>query len=196
MALGVAASDGERVLDLGCGSGHTTVELAARTGGRPRWIASDRSAAAIRSASATFEHSGIEVAVVSADGARLPFRARSLDVVLAFMVFQHLDRPDGVLGEIDRVLGDGGRLAVVVPGRWSVASATSLVRRTLGWWPYDPRNFAARDLRALLAPRFDVRALRTFHLGFDRPVSALADRTLGAFLPSWGRYLAALCRKR
>ena len=71
-----------------------------------------------------------------------------------------------------------------------------VVRRAAGWWPYDPRTYSANELRALLAPRFDVAALRAFPLAFDRPVEAVVDRVLGALVPAWGRYLVARCRSR
>jgi SAM-dependent methyltransferase len=195
-ALRFEAGEGDRVLDLGCGSGHNTVEIAARTRARARWIACDRSAVATRAARTTFDGAGLDAAVLAADAVHLPFRTSSIDAVLAFMVLHHLPRSDDALAEIDRVLADGGRLGVVVPGRWSLASATSAVRKAAGLWPYDQRTYTARALRAELEMRFEIQAVRAFHLGFDRPVTARADRALGAAIPAWGRYLVALCGKR
>jgi SAM-dependent methyltransferase len=146
-ALRFEAGEGDRVLELGCGSGHNTLEIAARTRARARWIACDRSSVATRAAWTTFDGAGLDAAVLAADAVQLPFRASSIDAVLAFMVLHHLPRSDDALAEIDRVLADGDRLGVVVPGRWSLASATSAVRRAADSGP----TISGRTRRALRA---------------------------------------------
>lgn len=111
---------GGRVLDLGCGEGQIARALAA-TGcavvgvdPTPGQIAgavnrSDGPEGAEGSATAT-AWSSPHYARAQAES--LPFADRSFDAVVVALVLEHLDDLDGVLAEIARVLGPGGRLAL------------------------------------------------------------------------------------
>lgn len=113
---------GDRVLDLGCGSGRHAF-AAYRHGARV--VALDRSeegledVAAFLGAMATDgQASDAATAVVlQGDGLRLPFADASFDVVIAAEIFEHLPDDTSVMDEVNRVLKGGGRLAVSVP-RW------------------------------------------------------------------------------
>jgi SAM-dependent methyltransferase len=108
------AGRGRRVLDLACGSGALTRELAGeRTpdGGRvhPLVVGIDRSMAELRVA----RRRG-EVPVLRADATALPFGDHIFDAVvcsMGLMVVQPLDR---ALAECARVLRPGGMLAATV----------------------------------------------------------------------------------
>lgn len=52
---------------------------------------------------------------VVADGKSLPFKERSFDLVIAEMVLEHVDDPDKVLNEANRVLKKNGILYVTIP---------------------------------------------------------------------------------
>ncbi|HEX2132835.1 MAG TPA: class I SAM-dependent methyltransferase [Actinophytocola sp.] len=114
------------VADVGCGTGSLTALLSA-AGHTVHGL--DRSAAmlaaAVRKTSAAF---------VRADAAAPPFRAGSVDVVLARHVLWALPDPDSALVRWVRLLRPGGRL-VLVEGRWStgagirLAECRTLVRR-------------------------------------------------------------------
>jgi SAM-dependent methyltransferase len=156
------------------------------------WVASDRSPVAAGRARRQLANT----AVVRADALRLPFADESFDVVLACMVLHHLADAGTALGEIERVLVPGGLLFAVVPGTRSLASISNALRRAADLPPYDRRRYSPIQLSAALEPQFAVRATAIAHLGFDRPISALADRALGSFVPLWGRYLVARCAKR
>jgi SAM-dependent methyltransferase len=115
LRMGVRA--GDRVLDLGCGDGRFTEELA-RVGAKP--IGVDVAQAAVDRARAG--HPELEFRLVPIDGP-LPFDDVSFDVVWASEVIEHVADTARWLSEVRRVLVPRGRLALTTPshGRLRVA---------------------------------------------------------------------------
>jgi trans-aconitate 2-methyltransferase len=97
--------DGERILDIGCGSGRLTMALADRAPGAAV-LAVDRSPAMVWEARRSFAG---RIPVVQADGARLPFRI-GFDAVFSTATFHWIPDHGRLFAEIRRVLGRGGRL--------------------------------------------------------------------------------------
>jgi SAM-dependent methyltransferase len=89
-------------LDLGCGEGHNTRLLAERGA---RIVALDIAESFLEAAAAR-DHQGGRYLL--GDGAALPFRASSFDVVTAFMSLMDVADPEPVLREVARVLRPGG----------------------------------------------------------------------------------------
>lgn len=101
---------GQRLLDVGCGPGNLTVELAALVA-PGQTIGIDVSASVVEAATNDAgEGDGLTFRVADTYG--LPFENGSFDVVNAHQVLQHLADPPAALGEMHRVLVDGGTLAV------------------------------------------------------------------------------------
>lgn len=92
----------ERVLDVGCGEGQ--VARRAAEGGAvvvgvdPTWA--QLSVALRRGGGPRYS---------SALASALPFRTGAFDAVVACLVFEHINDVDLALGEVSRVLADGGR---------------------------------------------------------------------------------------
>jgi SAM-dependent methyltransferase len=94
------------LLDVGCGPGTITVDLASRVA-PGRVLGLDASADVIATAPAD---AGVDFAV--GDIYRLNLPDESFDVVHAHQVLQHLSDPVAALGEMYRVLRPNGLLAV------------------------------------------------------------------------------------
>lgn len=100
---------GASVLDVGCGPGTITADLAARVA-PGRVVGVDRSAEVIERAAADHAASGATFRV--ADLMDLPFDDDTFDVVHAHQVLQHVPDPVGALVEMRRVCRVGGVVAV------------------------------------------------------------------------------------
>jgi SAM-dependent methyltransferase len=118
--LGLAA--GERVLDMGCGSGRHAFE-AYRRGADV--IAFDRDADELAAVSDLFAEMrkagevppGAQADVKQGDALGLPFADAEFDRVVAAEVLEHIPDDHAAVAELGRVLRPGGTMAVTVP-RW------------------------------------------------------------------------------
>lgn len=98
------------LLDVGCGPGTITVDLAGRVA---HVVGVDASAAVLELAREAAAQAGVvNVAFQVADAYRLPFADDSFDVVHAHQVLQHLSDPVAALREMRRVARPGGYVAV------------------------------------------------------------------------------------
>nr|WP_155855153.1 methyltransferase domain-containing protein [Actinotalea ferrariae] len=103
---------GQRLLDVGCGPGSITVDLA-RAVSPGEVVAVDAAPAAVELArEAALEADVPNLTVQVADVHALPFPAASFDVVHAHQVLQHLTDPVAALREMRRVTRPGGVLAL------------------------------------------------------------------------------------
>lgn len=101
---------GDRILDVGCGPGTITADLARRVPDGAV-VGVDRAEGVLdeaRAAADGLDHVSFRVADVHA----LPFDDGSFDVVHAHQVLQHLVDPVGALREMARVTRRGGIVAV------------------------------------------------------------------------------------
>jgi SAM-dependent methyltransferase len=73
------------------------------------------------------------------DGGKFPFPAKEFDAVLCSQVLEHVFNPGEFLGEVHRVLRDGGKLLLTVPFVWDEHEQ-----------PYDFARYSSFGLRYLL----------------------------------------------
>jgi SAM-dependent methyltransferase len=119
---------GQRLLDVGCGPGTLTVDLARQVAPGPV-IGVDTSRAVVDEAGAHARAAGAaNTQFVVADFRDAGFAARSFDVVHAHQVLQHLRDPVGALAAMAALVRPGG----LVAARDSDYSAFC-------WWPAEPR---------------------------------------------------------
>jgi ubiquinone/menaquinone biosynthesis C-methylase UbiE len=104
---------GLRLLDVGCGPGTITVDLAEIVA-PGEVVAIDASARVLDEARRHAEESAADLRLTfeQADVMALPYDDASFDVVHAHQVLQHLPDPVGALREMRRVTRPGGLVAV------------------------------------------------------------------------------------
>jgi SAM-dependent methyltransferase len=100
---------GDRVLDLGCGAGDLTADLA---GAGALAVGVDVAEAAVRRARS--RHPELDFRAAPIDGP-LPFPHGSFDVVWSSEVVEHVADTADWLAEVRRVLAPGGRLLLTTP---------------------------------------------------------------------------------
>ena len=102
-------AEGQRALDVGCGTGALTAELAGRLGASSV-SAVDPSASFV--ASVRERYPGVDVRLAGAE--RLPFSDHSFDATLAQLVVHFMSDPVAGLAEMSRVTRSGGVVAACV----------------------------------------------------------------------------------
>lgn len=105
---------GERVLEVGCGTGAVLRDLVPLVGPRGHVVGVDNSRNAVRAARMLCQGEGRrhQLTVRLADGARLPFAAGRFDATIAITVVLHVADPLGLTREMARVTRPGGRVAL------------------------------------------------------------------------------------
>lgn len=112
---------GERILDLGCGTGHLTAQIAA-TGADV--IGIDRSAEMISQARERFSDLHFEVA----DARHLLFE-RQFDAVFSNAVLHWIVEPELVVRSVSRALVPGGRFVAEFGGQGNVRRVIDAINR-------------------------------------------------------------------
>lgn len=136
---------GKRVLDIGCGSGYGTAELA-HTAQSVDGI--DIAPDAVAYARAQFPALNLQFTAASA--AALPFAAGSFDVITCFEVIEHLENWKELLLEARRVLDEHGLLLISTPNK----SYYTESRGSEGANPYHVHEFEADEFRRELSTVF------------------------------------------
>jgi SAM-dependent methyltransferase len=110
----LSSVDAGRVLEIGAGDGEFTEVLVERLASFTAIEAVDIDETDIGEARRYFAaaHPQAPVVFTPADAARLPFEGGSFDTVVLSNTVHHLAEPQRALGEVLRVLRDGGRLIV------------------------------------------------------------------------------------
>jgi SAM-dependent methyltransferase len=98
---------GERVLDLGCGSGNAT-ELLARAGADV--IAVDPAARLLDVARRRLVAAGLGATFLDGTAGEIPLADASVDAIVSVFAMVFAPDPDGVIAEVHRVLRRPGRL--------------------------------------------------------------------------------------
>ncbi len=114
----LAPGQGERILDVGCGTGTLAIAVARAAPG-VEVVGIDADESMLARARAKQARSGTSVQWHRGLAQNLPFQAGEFDAVVSSLFFHHLLRPDkrATLAEIARVIRPGGRLLIADWGR-------------------------------------------------------------------------------
>jgi SAM-dependent methyltransferase len=115
------------LLDVGCGPGTITVDLARRVA-PGRVVAIDAAPAAVDAAASAAAEAGVAIDARVGDAYALDLPDAAVDVVHAHQVLQHLADPVAALREWRRVTRPGGIVAV-----------RDADYAGMHWWPPEPR---------------------------------------------------------
>lgn len=185
-----AAQPGEAVLDIGCGAGATSFELARAVGANGSVIGVDISAPLLGRARERAAALGLPVEFREADASRPTFAPHSFDLLFSRFGVMFFDDPAAAFAQLRATLKPGGRLAFAC---WQapqlndwyelpLAAIDGIVERA----PVDTRQpgpFALSEperLRAILAEagfaEVELQPFATpFYLGRGADREAMAD---------------------
>ncbi len=168
---------GEHILDLGCGTGTLTAEIARR-GALVTGVDSSRDMIA-----AAREKYG-ELPFEIADGQALTYEAE-FDAVFSNAALHWMPRADDVVRGVERALRPGGRFVAEFGGAGCVATVARAVSEVLAEWEIDPAHYLSwyfpspGQYAALLESHgLTVRELRYF----ERPTPVAGETGLATWL--------------
>jgi SAM-dependent methyltransferase len=138
---------GQRLLDVGCGPGTLTVDLARRVGPNGSVVGIDLSPAVVQEATAhATEQAAANVTFRTGDFRAGDLSDRSFDVVHAHQVLQHLRDPVGALAAMGRLARPGG-----------IVAARDSDYLSFLWTPADPRLDRWREIYMAVSDRNGAR---------------------------------------
>jgi 2-polyprenyl-3-methyl-5-hydroxy-6-metoxy-1,4-benzoquinol methylase len=180
---------GDRVLDLGCGTGYGTALLAGKCA---RVTGADYSQEAIDYASARY--SAGNCAFRRADALDTGLAEAGFDAVCSIQVIEHLADQEGFLREVLRILAPGGSFIAATPNK-----ATYFPEQEVGF-SFHCKEYHAPELKDFLSRFFQSVELyglfarselaKLFH---DKDMSLFWRRSWVRFLP---RFLRKELRRR
>lgn len=154
---------GVDVLDIACGVGYGSALLAKKA---KSVVGADVAEDAVAYARGRYVSPNAQFALVDAHS--IPFRDASFDAIVSFETLEHLTEPERFLGEVSRVLRDGGVAILSTPH-----AARTRVRPPEN--PYHVIEYGRSHLERLLRSRFatvEIRGQRrrrsTMHKVFQR----------------------------
>jgi SAM-dependent methyltransferase len=190
-AFAARLASNARVLDIGCGTGYGTAELAQRARSA---MGIDVSADAIAYAR---EHYPIPNATfLAASATALPFSSASFDLLTAFEVIEHLDDWHNLLIEARRLLHPNGTFLVSTPNKLYYAES----RANQGPNPFHTHEFEHDEFRDALAAVFPhvtillqnrLESQAFYPHAVFAPVDAKLDTARGS--PAEAHFFLALC---
>ncbi|MGI9170722.1 MAG: class I SAM-dependent methyltransferase [Caulobacteraceae bacterium] len=110
----LAPAPGERALDIGCGCGQTTFDLAGRVGGKGAVLGVDVSAPLLRIARDRAARAGLGQATFrQMDAQTHAFEPRGFDAGFSRFGVMFFENPTAAFANLRAALTDGGRLAFI-----------------------------------------------------------------------------------
>jgi ubiquinone/menaquinone biosynthesis C-methylase UbiE len=193
---------GRRILEVGCGTGNISLELARRGA---RVMGLDVSGAMLAAAQQKAQHHSFPLAWIRSEAAALPFPQNSFDGVIAILALDFMADRSGVVQEMVRVLAPGGFLLLALLNRYSLWTLKRLLK---AWFASSiwrgVRFISPGELKCLLVTIGNLEEIRQRQAVYFPP---LANPHLLKYCPSlerlghglrlpFGAFLVAGARKR
>lgn len=171
-------TEGEDVLDVGCGAGNLTGKIAGKTGGRV--VGLDASAGMINEARRNSTHAGLSFEIGSVDQMRY---AACFDVIFCNSAFQWFKDPQPALQACLHALRPDGRMGIQAPARQrycpNFIEAVDKVR-------HDPR--LSERFASFQPPWFFLETPEQYRLLFEQAgfavLHARIDRVVSSHTPA------------
>ena len=166
----LAARSGEKILDIGCGTGHMTAKIA-ESGALVSGL--DRSPEMIRQGQAVYPGIRFEVG----DATTIPLDG-PFDAVFSNATLHWIKEPERTVAEISRLLKPGGRFVAEFGGRGNVAELVAAMERAwaklhLPQQLPNPWYFPSVGEYAAILERNGLEV--TYSMLFDRPTPLEED---------------------
>jgi ubiquinone/menaquinone biosynthesis C-methylase UbiE len=143
---------GMRLLDVGSGPGHTTLEMARRVGASGRVVGVDVNADFVAAATRRARAQGLNTEFVRAAFPPLPFPDHSFERVLCKNVLEYVDSAADTMAEMARVAAPGA-IVVAIDSDWEMLA----LELGLGAQALSDRVIAAARSVAVREPRIGRR---------------------------------------
>lgn len=148
---------GKKVLDVGCGHGYGTAEMAKHAADI---TGIDYSKPTVEANNRRYANAFPNLRFLEAKAPPLPFPDESFDVVTSFQFIEHLEERRDFIKEAHRVLRRGGVFLLTTPN----------VKRSLARNPFHAHEYTFDEMRAEIASAFD--SFELFGLAGNEKVEA------------------------
>jgi ubiquinone/menaquinone biosynthesis C-methylase UbiE len=201
-----ASVAGQRVLDVGCGTGTYIIALTKKK--RECHGADPLVTISLAKANKRAKEEKAKIFLYKAIGEYLPYKDEIFDLVLCLSTLQHVADQKSTLREIRRVLKHNGKLLIsipttknihtlfreVVPEYFTAAFSTATIRRM-----FANEGFQILETTASgFFPPFLNKALQIYYAGFGEKLAQKSVETLNKVANMWrasAGNLIILCRK-
>lgn len=181
-------------VDLGCGGGYVSHEIAARFACKT--IGIDFSDAAIQRAGKTFGASNANCVFKHGPVTKIPLPDNCADAVLCIGILEHVPELEQALSEIKRILRPNGQVVIFTSNRYSIMYFDRLLKQCFRVWRYgyqknwSPKGLKKRLVSAGISP---VRVETVQGFG-DFPMKNRIDALIHGLIGAWGRYFMLIGR--
>jgi ubiquinone/menaquinone biosynthesis C-methylase UbiE len=152
-----------RVLDIGCGNGDYSIELAKASASV---IALDLSRERVEIVKNKSAEQLTQVKLVLADAQKTPFKDSVFDLILCRNVIEHVNNPEALTTEMARLLKPEGAIQLTAPNRYSISQLVKDEHYRLPLVAILPRRMAAFIVCKLfkLEDQYSVSIIPSFRL--------------------------------